>query len=116
MVKIILIEVAKAPEIRDLPEPHLTSMQAIVGGYVDRVGLTRDDDGGGLDLFFNDEGLFNADLETNQWATELCARMGVLMDPVRGVVGNVFITRMNSEGETVDVTPDDLRFFVGAVP
>lgn len=92
MPKVLLFPVKAAPQVLDI-DSGLASMQALVGGYIENVTLED-----GVGLVCNEEGKLTG-LPFNR-------RVPELNDVIRG---NFFISRYNDEGETVDVTPEDIK-------
>lgn len=101
MPKVIVVPVGGAPKVETIAK-GLEAMQQIVGGYIENVTLED-----GIGLICNEEGKLHK-LPENRTITEI-------QDVVRG---DFFISRFNDEGETVDVTPEDVakytkRFTIG---
>jgi hypothetical protein len=91
MPKVIVVPVGGAPKVETIAK-GLEAMQQIVGGYIENVTLED-----GIGLICNEEGKLHK-LPENRTITEI-------QDVVRG---DFFISRFNDEGETVDVTPEDV--------
>ena len=92
MPKVLLFPVKAAPQVMDIAG-GLDPMQSLVGGYIENVTLEE-----GVGLICNEEGKLK-DLPLNR-------RVEELNDVIRGPF---FISRYNDEGETVDVTPEDIK-------
>lgn len=99
MAKVIAYRVGEPAQVIDLAD--LKAMQAFVGGWVERARLEGETGSraGVVDLFFNEEGaIMNPPLPPN-----------VLHPDLGPILGNAFVTRADSEGETVDVTAEDIE-------
>lgn len=92
MPKILLFPVQAKPKVMDIAA-GLDPMQSLVGGYIENVTLEE-----GVGLICNEEGKLKS-LPLNRYVEEL-------RDTIRGPF---FISRYNDEGETVDVTPEDVK-------
>lgn len=92
MPRILLFPVKAAPKVMDIAG-GLEPMQSLVGGYIENVTLEE-----GVGLICNEEGKLKG-LPANRYVEELA-------DTIRGPF---FISRYNDEGETVDVTPADIK-------
>jgi hypothetical protein len=97
-VRVIYIPVGSDPLVRDI-EPTLDAMQALVGGYIEYVGLRRHP---GLDLVCNEEGKLKR-LKPNV----------ILVDNDDVVMGDCFLVRTDDEGEAASVTKADIESLVG---
>jgi hypothetical protein len=82
--RILVFPVGKEPEIQKIND-NLKSMQAIVQGYIEIVGISD-----GLDMVCNEEGLMR-DLPLN-----------------RGLRGTFFIMRKDAKGSLADLTDQDV--------
>jgi hypothetical protein len=92
MPKVLLFPVKAAPQVLDIAK-GLKPMQALVGGYIENVTLEE-----GVGLICNEEGKLKG-LPLNR-------RIPEINDTIRGPF---CISRYNDEGETVDVTPEDIK-------
>jgi hypothetical protein len=92
MPKVLLFPVKAPPQVLDIAG-GLDPMQALVGGYIENVTLED-----GIGLVCNEEGKLTG-LPLNR-------RIPEIHDTIRGPF---FISRYNEEGETVDVTPEDIQ-------
>ena len=91
MPKVIVVPVGSPPKVENIAK-GLEAMQQIVGGYIENVTLED-----GIGLICNEEGKLHK-LSENRHIAEI-------NDVVRG---DFFLSRYNEEGETVDVTPEDV--------
>lgn len=91
MIKVIKIEPNKTPEILEIPN-KLEVLQKIVGGYIGTVNLGKD-----YILICNEEGLL-LKLQPNL----KLPRIGV-------IVGTVFITKSDGEGEFVSINENEVE-------
>ena len=95
-IKVIKIPVGSDPLVVEI-DNSLDEMKAIVGGWIEIVGL-----GGGLDLCCNEEGKLMG-LPPNV----------ALFGGQDVVAGDCFLLRHDDEGEAVSVTATDINKFVG---
>jgi len=91
-IKVIICKVGEQPEVTEI-ESGLDAMQAIVGGLIECVAITRDADGG-VDLWCNEEGLFTC--QPNRLVGQT---------PIHG---DFFLARHNNEGDTLGLTEADI--------
>lgn len=100
MAKVLVYNVGKAPvekEVRGLED-----MQKIVKGYIQYVDLgaiSGIKELNGYDLYCNEEGKLDG-LEPNL----------LFVNDI--VVGNVFISKANEEGETISLTDQDIEIIL----
>lgn len=94
MPRILLFPVGKDPEVVTIPA-GLKPMQDIVGGYIEQLTLAQ-----GVGLIFNEEGRLMG-LPANRFVKEL-------HDAIRGPM---FISRYDKEGNTVDITDEDVKMY-----
>ena len=95
-IKVIKIPVDSDPLVVEINN-SLDEMKAIVGGWIEIVGL-----GGGLDLCCNEEGqLMGLPLNV------------ALFGGQDVVAGDCFLLRHDDEGEAVSVTAADVQKYVG---
>jgi len=91
-VNVVVYRVGEEPFVETI-EDTLDAQQEIVGGYIEGVGL-----GNSLLLICNEEGKLKG-LPPNR------------LVPGRDlIVGNFFVTRTNSEGESDNITEADLLY------
>lgn len=92
MPKVLVVEPGKKPQPMDIAK-GLEPMQALVGGYIEQVTLEL-----GVGLICNEEGRLQG------------LPMNRIVEETGGyILGTFFISRYNDEGETVDVTPRDVK-------
>ena len=96
MSKVLVVAPDKAPEVVDLPD-GLDPMQKLVGGWIENVTLEGDPDLGGIGLICNEEGKLMG-LPWNRFLPEI----------EDTICGTFFISRFNEDGETVDLTVNDI--------
>ena len=85
-VSILVVPVDGPPRVESIEEGDLKAMQAIVGGYIERVWLDR-----GLAIYCNEEGLLKG-LEPNlAYARVAAGEYRNRIPP--SIVGNLFIAR-----------------------
>lgn len=92
MPRILFVPVGGSPVELAIPR-GLEAMQQQVGGYIEMVTLED-----GIDLVCNEEGKLDG-LPVNR-------RIPEIRDTVRG---DFFISRHDDEGETVDLTDEDVK-------
>ena len=92
MLRVIQIPVDEPPR-EAYVEPGLSSMQELVGGYIESVRI------GDVDMWVNEEGLL-LKLPPNLIASAIARRP---------ICGPAFLARSDGEGETVDVTDSDVN-------
>jgi hypothetical protein len=97
MERIIVVEPGKQPDVREVEELDLDTMQGIVGGLIQRVPLTES-----VDLWFNEEGRLRH-LPFNRDVTD---HRGVTWD----ILGTMFITGLTERigDRTVGLSPTEL--------
>ena len=101
MLKIIVCEPGKQPEVREVEALDLGTMQALVGGMIECVGVAE-----GVDLWFNEEGRlkhlpFNRDVVGVDNATW-------------DIMGRLFVCGADEEeGESVGLTYGQIKFWLG---
>lgn len=88
---IVVKEPKKDAEVREI-ESNLTAKQQIVGGLIDYVPFIN-----GMDLIFNEEFLYDEDLEQN------------IMLNGQIYMGTVFITKANENGDFVSLQDGEIR-------
>ena len=94
-----------------LPVAHegdstLTTLQALVGGYVDLVAADPDRLGFTADVWVNDEGLYDPRFIPNGLISHLTGYP---------LVGPAVITRSDSDGNTVGLTDADIATLKGSL-
>jgi len=104
-MKIIAIRVGKEPVVEDI-EKGLAALQKFVGGNIEGLAPVHDDDGGGIGLIFHDEGK----LEGLPMNRALRFEDGRIYDIV---CGKFLVSRFNDEGESCDVTDEDVAKYCG---
>lgn len=92
MPRILSVPVGSSPLELTIPR-GLEAMQQQVGGYIEMVTLEE-----GIDLVCNEEGKLQG-LPANRVIPEL-------RDTIRG---DFFISRHDDEGETIDLTDEDVK-------
>jgi hypothetical protein len=100
MHKIIVCELGQEPKIVNVEALDLGTMQALVGGMIECVGVAE-----GVDLWFNEEGHlkqlpFNRDVVGVDNATW-------------GIMGNLFVCGADEEeGESIGLTYEQIKFWM----
>ena len=92
MPRILFVPVGGSPVELTIPR-GLEAMQQQVGGYIEMVTLED-----GIDLVCNEEGKLDG--------YPINRRIPEIRDTVRG---DFFISRHDDEGETVDLTDEDVK-------
>ncbi|MDO4501387.1 MAG: DUF3846 domain-containing protein [Erysipelotrichaceae bacterium] len=100
-IKGILVKAGEQPKIVEFEE-SLESLQSFVGGYIEMIQLTEDED---VDIVINEEGkLLGLD------ANRILMRNGQIVDVL---VGDLIVVGANpNTGETVSVPEHKIPFFM----
>ena len=88
----------------DLDQDTLPVLQEAVEGYIDHMSWVPELNERYIDMWINDEGKLE---NKSPCLIFKNARTGELIDVV---VGNIVISRFNTEGETLSLTDDDIEF------
>jgi hypothetical protein len=102
-VRVLIYPVDESPR-SEMVEPELTTLQSLVSGYIEVVGLKRLPDGGSIDLVCNEEGRL-IPLPPNRYVP------GV--DFIRG---QFLIVRHDAEGELASLSKRDVALLKGELP
>lgn len=92
MPKVLVVPVGKPPVVKTILS-GLEPMQKLVGGYIEQVTLTD-----GLGLICNEEGKLQGLTPNRNFNGDT-------------ICGDFFLSRYNEEGETVDVTDEDIEIY-----
>lgn len=104
-MKVLVIPVTGDIEVREIE--GLEGMQAVVGGYIECVGIRED-----LDLWCNEDG-WALGLEYNVRATTW---LNTIQDGVYHLLGDVFLTGgVDDEGETLSITDQEVYHTKGNI-
>ncbi|MCS0827407.1 DUF3846 domain-containing protein [Cytobacillus firmus] len=98
-LKIVRLNVGSQIEVIEMVH-SLEDMQAIVGGWLERVRITDD-----IDLWINEEGLLQ-ELPLN--FVTFVVKDGE-PQPVHSIVGNVFFASHDEEGETISLNDIQIK-------
>jgi hypothetical protein len=106
----ILVYRVGEPGVVETIEDRLAAYQAIVGGYIETLGI-----GPGLSIFCNEEGWLNGMPPNRSFAVYdfniVPPNDSALytMLPKHQIHGPFFVARMDSHGNLRDITDDDIR-------
>jgi hypothetical protein len=95
--RIIAIEVGKDPEIRMVERIDLSFMQRFVGGYIEHLSIAWTEREA-IDLWFNENGRLSG-MPLNRMVID---EEGAVWD----ILGPMFITSSDEEGETVGLSEE----------
>ena len=92
-IKVIVARVGQEPVIEEV-EDSLSGMQAVVGGYIERVQLSET-----VDMWLNEEGRITG-LTMNRLVPDEYGRQW-------DICGDLFLASHNQEGDTVSLSNAD---------
>jgi len=99
-LKVLVFAPGEKPVVQEI-DKGLEAMQAVVGGYIECVGLAP-----GIDLYCNEEGKLIG-LPLNLRKKNPMAIAGGLPGDI--IAGTFFVTRTNDEGESESLTDADIK-------
>jgi hypothetical protein len=97
LINVMIKNVGAEPRTAEIVH-NLAEMQEIVGGYIERIALPNN-----IDLWVNEEG----GLEENPKLNLVVVRYG---DIIYKIVGNVFFAGHDGKGETISLTPNQIKW------
>lgn len=100
-IKGILVKIDNKPVVVEF-EDSLDALQHFVGGYIEMIQLTDDED---VDVVINEEGKING-LKVNKYITH----NGRLIDVLMGDI--VIVGADNETGETISVPENKIKRFI----
>lgn len=102
-IRILVKNVGEKLEERTI-DGELNTMQKIVGGILDVVGLPE-----GIDMWVDDEGLLKGS------KVNLILIDSVSNNPLQYIVGNVFFASSDDEDETIGLSDEQVKWLKGNV-